>query len=142
MDLKNLFYKGHNLTSVDFDIYSEREGKGYFNYSNQINNDVVVVEDLSHSDSEPLKRDIQIEVTSLLEGFEQESEVKIFSLKLKFTAIFCLYGDDVLEESIAQDNEWFFLNFVAQSAKQMIESILENTFLKGIPIPAHRGPES
>ena len=54
MDLKNLFYKGHNLTSVDFDIYSDREGKGYYNYSNEINNDVIVIEDLSHSES--LKR--------------------------------------------------------------------------------------
>ncbi|MDI3246833.1 hypothetical protein [Pseudoalteromonas agarivorans] len=140
MDLKNLFYKGHNLTSVDFDIYSDREGKGYYNYSNEINNDVMVIEDLSHSES--LKRDIQIEVTSLLEGFEQETEVKLFSLKLNFTAVFCLYGDDELEETIAQDNEWFFLNFVAQSAKRTIESILEDTSLRGIPIPAHRSRES
>ncbi|MDN3488745.1 hypothetical protein [Pseudoalteromonas sp. APC 3694] len=136
MDLKNLFYKGHNLTSVDFDMFSDHEGKGYYNYSNEIDNDVIVIED--ESDKENLKRDIQIEVNSVLEGFEQDTDVKIFSLKLKFTAVFCLYGDDILEETIGQDNEWFFLNFVAQSSKKIIESILEDTPLRGIPIPAHR----
>jgi len=135
--LENVSYLGHELTKSTFSLQKEPKGKGYYKYDVTIGDEFSFIE-VSNDNQEHLHNEISVLLKSFVHGFENDSDVQVFTLDIEFYVRFELDKEQFMEQNFAIDNEWFFVNFANVASKSIIDSILSHTALKGTFIPAHR----
>lgn len=135
--LKKLAYLGHELTNSNFSLDREPKSKGYYRYSVNVD-DMFCFNEVNNEKEEHIHNEISISIASSIHGFEKESDEPVFTLDIKFVIRFEINKDEYIEEKFALDNNWFFMNFAHIASKDIIDSILSHSPLKGTFIPAHR----
>lgn len=141
MNLKSLFFLGHNLTKANFEIIKEQTGRGYFNYSIEPSEDAYLVE--KKQEDKILERQLCFDVKSKVEGFENETEESVFNLEIEFSLAFSIEdGSEIdVEKEFSNKYEWFMMNFAAVSAKEISQSIINQTPMRALMLPSHRSLE-
>jgi len=138
MNLKNLLFIGHNLTKANFEIIKEQAGSGYFHYSVEPVETGYLAEKKEEKTAE---RQFILDIKSKVEGFEKDTEENVFNLDIEFSLCFSIENDFDVEKEFSEEGDWFLKNFAAVSAKDIIESIIKHTPMKGLMVPAHRAFE-
>jgi len=138
--LEKMSYLGHELLDSSFKLIKVPEGKGYYKYRVGID-DLFDFSEIKDGE-EHLKNELTISAVASVKGNEEESDEPVFNLDIKFVIRFEMDKEDYIEQEAALENEWFFMNFVNIASKEIIDSILSHTALKGTFIPSHRLPEA
>jgi hypothetical protein len=135
--LHHVKYLGHELTESTFRLLQEPDNDGQYSYAIEAHDSVVIdemTEDEEGADS-PV-RHLTIPMTATVKGLEAEREV--FTIGLRFLLRFELGRDFSMDEEALSESSWFFMNFAHVAAKEMIDSMLSHTVLRGTFMPAHR----
>lgn len=138
--LDKMSYLGHELLSSSFKLIKVPDGKGYYKYSVSTD-DTFDFSEVMDGDIH-LKNEIIISASARVNGNQEESKEPVFDLEIKFIIRFEMSKEDHIEQEYAEENQWFFMNFVNIASKEIIDSILKHTSLKGTFIPSHRLPEA
>lgn len=136
MKLEEIYFLGHQLKGTSFSTYREPSGSGYYNYSNQfVESGIDIYKETVDGED---RRYLKINAESSVEGFESETHEIVFELDIEYQIKFRIDSISDFGLKDIKENDWFFLNFLASSSREIIESILSHSAMRSIPIPNQR----
>ncbi|WED21075.1 hypothetical protein L3Q72_10540 [Vibrio sp. JC009] len=135
---RDLVYIGAEATKINFELASKSpNGSGFYKYYMNLNDELefVVFDETNESF-------LLIVGKCGVDGFlgkePDESKERVFELGVEFFLKFKLDGikpSDFSKQELESSN-WYFNSLAHVEAKKIIESVIENTMLKGTVIPA------
>lgn len=135
---RNLIFIGSEATDIHFELLNKRPtGNGFYKYNLRLEDEVEFA-GVSDSDDEFMLIYAKCGVDGFLGKESDEDPERVFSVSVRMFLRFKLDGikQEQFTEKEMQNSNWYFNNLAHLEGKKIVESILDNTMLKGTVIPA------